>query len=493
MAARGADEVTDSPPARSVDRFCARHFATLAVGVLAIAAFNLTFRLGREVVTEWDESLYANSASEIVQSGNWLAVTFFGELDYYNSKPPLNVWLIALAFKTFGTNLWSLRLASAGCAWLTVLVLTAWGRRCFGAAVGLASGVVLATSFGFLYVHSGRSANTDAIFTLLVLLTVVAVWAADTRPWHVVWLGPIFAAVFLLRGMGVLMPLILVVAARLWRGRQRATNWASLAVAAGLFVAPVAAWSIARWQLDGSRFFRLLFGYDFVARSVRAIEGHEGGWFYYAAILAKHHYEWLAAGAIALLLFPIPWRRFRTLVLGGSSVRHIVVIAWVGATIVIPTLMRTKLPWYLNSFYPVFALGTGWLVTHGLSVSEGGTRLRRRRAVLVGVVAAMLSMAEAKLLWYSYHYRDLRRSTQGLLLSERRRLHGRRVFCSRRNRGEAFVLGGVIKTDRRFAENVDAFIQQSRSGDYWLSEQGQVNSDLTLVSTNGQHWLYQRR
>jgi 4-amino-4-deoxy-L-arabinose transferase-like glycosyltransferase len=130
--------------------------------------------------------------------------------------------------------------------------------------------VVLATSFGFLYVHSGRSANTDAIFTLLVLLTVVAVWASDTRPWHSVWLGPIFAAVFLLRGMAVLMPLVLVVAVKTWRIRQRRVDWLPLAAAFVLFAVPVAAWGIARWRLDGWRFFNALFGYDFVARDACA-------------------------------------------------------------------------------------------------------------------------------------------------------------------------------------------------------------------------------
>ena len=57
--------------------------------MLAIAAFNLFFRLDREIVTEWDESLYAIRAAETVTHGDWLATTLDGELDYYNTKPPL--------------------------------------------------------------------------------------------------------------------------------------------------------------------------------------------------------------------------------------------------------------------------------------------------------------------------------------------------------------------------------------------------------------------
>src|SRR5690349_8306065 len=79
--------------------FCERHYVLLAICVLALAAFNLGFRLNREVVTTWDESLYVTSAAEMIKDGNWLVTTFHGDVDYYNTKPPLNVWMIAAAFK----------------------------------------------------------------------------------------------------------------------------------------------------------------------------------------------------------------------------------------------------------------------------------------------------------------------------------------------------------------------------------------------------------
>jgi len=158
-----------SQEARLFD-FVARHYRVLAFAVLALAAFNLTYRLGLESVEEWDESLYATTAWEMLRSGQPVATTFGGELDYYNSKPPLNVWLLAASFAVFGVNLVSMRVVSATSAWLTVLVLQVWTRRVFGPTVSLLSTLVLATTFGFLHLHSGRSGNPDALMTLLILL-----------------------------------------------------------------------------------------------------------------------------------------------------------------------------------------------------------------------------------------------------------------------------------------------------------------------------------
>ena len=182
-------------------------FAVIAGGILLLAAVNLTYRLNRETITEWDESLYATSAWEMLQTGDWVSTRFLGEIDYYNTKPPLNVWLIALTFKTIGVSPASLRLPSVVSAWLTVALLMLWVRRRHGDLAGAVAGLVLTTCFAFIYVHAARSANTDAIFTLLTLLVVITLDCAVDRPSRFVWLGPILAMVFLLRGTAVLMPL----------------------------------------------------------------------------------------------------------------------------------------------------------------------------------------------------------------------------------------------------------------------------------------------
>lgn len=409
------------------DAFCERRYLPLLAAALGLAALNLAFRLGHEVVTEWDEALYAISAAETLRTGRWVAVTFRGSLDYYNVKPPLNVWLIALAFKTFGINLVSLRVMSALFAWSTVVVLALWTRRCFGASVSLLAVIVLSTSFGFVYVHAGRSANTDALYTMLTLLTVLTLWGAEERPWRYVWLGPLLASVFLLRGMAVLMPLSLIVINEIRLRHAPTRARAPRACAMLLFLLPTAAWIFARWQIDRWEFLARLYNYDFVARTLHVIEGHPGGPLFYARILVKHQYEWILAAVAACFLFP-PSRSQVTRALSfwrGRRATTTLFGFWAIVTVGIPTLMRTKLPWYLNPFYPVFAIGIAWIIAHGLGQAASESSVRRRRAVLGVSVLAAFCIAEGKLQWYSLRYRRVSRSVQGLILSESHRLRGR--------------------------------------------------------------------
>ena len=471
--------------------------------MLGLAAFNLTFRLGSEVVSEWDESMYAISAWEMGKTGHLVATTFLGALDYYNTKPPLNVWLIALSFKAFGINLVSLRLVSVVSAWLTVAVLLGWARRAFGPVLALFAGLVLATTFGFVYVHSGRTAETDAVFTLLILLTVVALWGEEKQPWHRAWLGPIAAAVFLLRGMAVLMPLAIVVAVLIGRnhapqqqppGRPRWLPSLPTLSAVILFFVPVGAWAIARWRVDQWKFFDKLFNYDFVARTLTVIEEHPGGPLYYLDILQKNQYDWLLAGVVALVLFPISWQRVLERlapIWHGDDGLGVLLGSWAGMTFLVPTVMRTKLPWYLNPFYPVFALAIAWILVRGLS--QGWTRSSWRRQAILGIgIVTAFGVAEGKLLWYPSHYRDVNDSTQGLLLQEKERLKNHRVFQAHWDRAEIFVGSGVVGAERGLAARVETFWRESRPGDCLISARRLSDPGLELVRSGRRQALYCR-
>lgn len=470
-----------------------RYYPIFACAVLALAAFNFVFRLDREIVTEWDESLYAISAWEMARGGRWLGTTFFGALDYYNTKPPLNVWLIALSFKAFGASLWSLRLPSVASAFLSVVVLQVWVRRAIGPLVAIFSSLVLATCFGFLYAHSGRSANSDALLALLILLTVVTLWAARERRWPLVWLGPILAAVFLLKGMAVLLPLAIVVVVRLWPTREvRARAIWPLSIGALIFAAGAGGWMLARWRLDRWRFLDRLFSYDFLGGTFRVLEGHSGSPLFYLDVLQRDQFIWLLVGLAALVMSPIRWRTLRAIQWRDRPAIAVIISAWLSLTLLVPSFMGTKNAWYLNPFYPAFALTIGWLVSRAFAAATGAIGSRARLTAVAVVLATGVSAAEGRLFWYSLHRRDLSLATQGALLAQKANLSGHTVFSKRWDNGDWFVLRALVRAQPREASCVEDFLRASQPGDFWYSTQRTRHPALQLIYVKGRHKLYRR-
>jgi 4-amino-4-deoxy-L-arabinose transferase-like glycosyltransferase len=466
-------------------------FWILASAVLALAAFNLTYRLGNESLTEWDGSLYATSAFEMLENGNWVVTTFNGQTDYYNSKPPLNVWLIALSLKAFGPSLEAMRLPSIVAAWLTVAALLWWATLRFGPRVALFACTVLATCFGFLHVHSGRTVNPDALLALLLFLIVITLDASSDRPWRRIWLGPLFAGVFLLKGMAILMPVVLLVVVEAGRRMTRRERWLPLAVASTLALIPTLAWAIPRWNTDGTAFFERMFFQDFVTLTTTPVEGHGHSPFYYLDILVKHHYDWMIAALTAAILFPpSSWARVRDALAfwRGTGDRARILGVWTSIALLVPMAMRTNLPWYINPLYPMFALGVGWVLAYAFSGRQAPSH---HRPMLVAIVVMAAVLAEGKLIWYSYNYRALERSVQGLLLAEAGRMRGARVFGAW-DRADAIVLKRLVGARAAEARNLTEFLQQSQPGDFLVLPVDEAHGSLKQLATHGRHVLYRR-
>jgi 4-amino-4-deoxy-L-arabinose transferase-like glycosyltransferase len=428
----------------------------------------------------------------MVESDQWVAHTFGGEIDYYNLKPPLNIWLIATAFKTLGTNLVALRLASVVSAWLTVLVLLLWARRQFGDGPALLTALVLSTCFAPVYVHAGKSGNPDAPFALCVVLMVVAASAARTSPWSRAWFGPIAAAAFMLKGTAALLPLAIAAAAELLPPRARPERWRTMAVAALLFAVPVGAWALARWRVDGWLFLGPLVGQDFVARAGEALDDHAGPPYYYLNILQMYHYDWLIAGAAAFAAV-WRWRGLRALRQELASFGAIGLVGvWAAVAFLVPTVMQTKLPWYLNPFYPAFAVGIALLVWTAWRAAGGAESAPARRRLLAGVLVLALGVAEGRLVYYSYDRRDVGPSLQGILMEHADSLAGGRVFSVGWTHADWFVAAAIAGVDPVELAEFEAFWQHSQPGDHLLTKEPLLDARLELVRRNRSGALYVR-
>jgi hypothetical protein len=206
---------------------------------------------------------------------------------------------------------------------------------------------------------------------------------------------------------------------------------------------PTGAWAIARWRFDRWRFFDGLFNYDFVARLSRPLEGHDHGWFYYLNTLQKDHYDWLVTAIVVALVLAFARRDEHPVRLRINRDLRILLGVWAAATLLVPTLMATKLPWYLNPFYPLFATGVAAIIGAGFEAFSAPSH-RRERIVMAAMVLLAFGVAESKLLWYSYNQRDLAGSMQGFFLKSPDMVQGRRVLLEDWDPADHFVLTHIV-------------------------------------------------
>ncbi len=119
-----------------------------------VAGFIFIPFLGQVHLFDWDEINFAESAREMIVSGDYLTV----QIDYqpFWEKPPLFIWLQVVSMKMFGINEFAARLPNAISGMLTLLLLFNFGKRIYNYRFGIIWSVsYLVSVLPFFYFKSG--------------------------------------------------------------------------------------------------------------------------------------------------------------------------------------------------------------------------------------------------------------------------------------------------------------------------------------------------
>jgi 4-amino-4-deoxy-L-arabinose transferase-like glycosyltransferase len=90
-----------------------------------------------------DEGRYAEMAREMFVTGDWITTRLNG-IKYFE-KPPLHMWMSAVAYALFGIGEWQARLWNGVCGIMGVLLVGYTGRKLFGGQVGFYAASILAS------------------------------------------------------------------------------------------------------------------------------------------------------------------------------------------------------------------------------------------------------------------------------------------------------------------------------------------------------------
>lgn len=150
-----------------------RHYIYL---VLAGAVLYVPF-LGGVHLFDWDEINFAESAREMIISGDFLTV----QIDFkpFWEKPPLFIWMQVVSMKIFGINEFAARFPNAVCGIVTLLVLYNAGRKLISDKFGMIWSILYGISFlPFLYFKSGI---IDPWFNLFIFIGLNSFFLFYTR------------------------------------------------------------------------------------------------------------------------------------------------------------------------------------------------------------------------------------------------------------------------------------------------------------------------
>lgn len=345
----------------------AGHYAILAVAHLVMTLPNL----GAHSLWDMDEGVNAESAREMLESGNWITPYFNYEVR--TSKPAMNCWIVSLCYSAFGINEFAARFPSVLFGLGSVLVTYEFGRRLFGATTGFLSALILASCIEFCVISHAATPDPPLIFFILNALFVYWIGVESGNRWWFIPFGFLTGLAVLTKGpIGLGMPSLIIGGHLLWTRRLKRLCDRRLLVGALVFILTAGPWyGLVTLDTKG-KWVEVFLLTENLKRFSRPSDGHAGGVFYHVAAILVLFGPWVVFLPAAL------WHAFRdarstrndqTAMFGDtgrpdtpsldSPDKYRFLLVWFLVFLVVFSLAATKLPNYLLPAYPAIALLSG--------------------------------------------------------------------------------------------------------------------------------------
>lgn len=326
----------------------------LAAGILFLALLCF-YHLDYGELMDWDEARHGVSAYEMLQTGEPIVTTYAYSPDYWNLKPPLSEWLIALGYKLFGYNAYGLRFFSGVSMFLSALLCAAFLWKRYGKTEAVFSLFAFASCGKLFYYHAARNGDADALFIFCYTIAVLSLCESHRKFSWTYGACLAFSFAFLAKGWHAGTIALLVLLTLLFTGRFSQMRLKRYALCALSSLGPAGLWALARWRKDGLSFLISMFTYDVVNRATGSLENHAAPVYFYLGVLGR------SVSSIFLILLSLFGL---VLLLRSNAFRQrsapfydaLVCVLAVLVPFVLFSAASSKLFWYILCVYPAIVL-----------------------------------------------------------------------------------------------------------------------------------------
>lgn len=341
------------------EEYIEKHYNVVLIIALILPIFNLFYKLGTGTIQDWDEARHGVTAYEMIKNNNFLVSTYGYNVDYYNLKPPLGMWAIALFYKIFGYKVFALRFFSALSSFLTILIVSKFLKDNISKIASIMGILILSTNYLFITWHAGRTGDFDAGLTLLFTICMYFLFKIDKSIKNFYICGFVFSLAFLLKSYATLQIIAVVGLSLLLTGKLFKIKFKEYIIFILCSFTAVFTWMALRYKFDGIKFLKSMITYDLLARSTSTIEGHSGNIFYYLIYFIKNDYYFAFFMAIIIgcyLVFNI--NKIKSL---HRNFLKASIIIWAVIPFILFSLSKSKLIWYINTTYSALTILMAWI------------------------------------------------------------------------------------------------------------------------------------
>ncbi|MDP8219179.1 MAG: glycosyltransferase family 39 protein, partial [Candidatus Theseobacter exili] len=315
-----------------------------------ISAIIIFLRLGSSPLLDPDEPRYAETARQMLITGDWVTPRFNGDVRW--DKPPLFYWLVGFSYKLFGVSEWAARFPAALLGFLGIFITYWIGYFIWGRRTGFFSGLILATSLEYILV--ARLSITDMTLTFFILASLafyLKTRGGDRR--FAFWFWIVCALAVLTKGpIGILLPFLIIVVDTLISWKYK--NLSCLVSAEGIlaFLIIALSWFFVEASIHGREYLEYFFLEHNLGRFTADSLGHTNPVYFFIPVLAAGFFPWV---------FFLPRAIFQRC--GGSDEAVIdgsrFILVWMLAVFIFFSLSTQKVVTYILPLYPAVALLVG--------------------------------------------------------------------------------------------------------------------------------------
>lgn len=313
------------------------------IWLIAALAALFFMNSGGYLLFDHDEGAFSEATRGMFERGDFIT-TYLNDRVRFD-KPILIYWLQALSISLFGTEVWAFRIPSALAGMCWALAIFFFARRHLDKKTAYISAIIAAGSLGInLICHV---ATADALLNAILATSLLMIYNYSVTPSRTLLyiIYTLMALGMLTKGpVAVAIPLMVAAVFYLWSGKRKALLKALFFIPGWLLFLLIAApWYVLEYLSQGQDFIDGFILKHNVNRFNNAMEGHDGGPFYYLILLP---FILAPFGALFIRMFP-SIRSIQSSANQEADLLNRYLWVWFLIVLALFSIASTKLPHYI--------------------------------------------------------------------------------------------------------------------------------------------------